>query len=283
VKMKAIFLLLNAVLAVAFLVIFLTPLFLVGGDWFSLFWTRNWPIAVVFAVTLAGIDTYFLLNWKLFTGLERENWTEVAGFLEGRIFRRGWITSGRVRLLLNTYLVTSNTEGILALEAYLSEKKPGMVAKFSLPFGIPHLLAKDPASSEAWFRAQLERPRLADRGWTRWNHAFCLLQARRGDEARGELGALLDEVSDPALLLLTIYLLEAIARPDAALESRAAARRESLRAAHTPSSIQKAIEKSGANIQVVVLSKLLQDATQWLFASTAEGGAKGAPERQPTV
>jgi len=281
--MKAIFLLLNAVLGIAFLVIFLTPLFLVGGDWFSLFWTRNWPIAVVFAVTLAAIDTYFLLNWKLFTGLEKENWAQVAGFLEGRIFRRGWITSGRVRLLLNTYLVTSNTEGILALEAYLAEKRPVLLAKFSLPFGIPHLLAKDPASSEAWFRAQLERPRLADRDWTRWNHAFCLLQARRGDEARAVLAELLERVSDPVLLLLTIYLLEAIVRANEDLEQRAAARREALRAAHTPSSIQKAIEKSGANIQVVVLSRLLQDATQWLFASTPAGRAEGAPERQPTA
>jgi hypothetical protein len=275
--MKAIFLLLNGVLGVAFLVIFLTPLFLVGGDWFSLFWTRNWPIAVVFAVTLAAIDAYFFSNWKLFTGLEKENWAEVASFLEGRILGRGWITSGRVRLLLNTYLVTSNTEGILALEAYLVKKRPALLAKFSLPFGIPHLLAKDSAASEAWFREQLDRPRLADRDWTRWNHAFCLLQARRGEEARATLGELIDQVSDPVLLLLAIYLLEAIARPDPSVEARVAARRESLRSAHTPSSMQKAIEKSSANIQVVVLSRLLQDATQWLFAGPPGAAAGAAP------
>src|SRR5271157_4773427 len=147
-KMKAIFLLLNAVLGAAFLVIFLTPLFLVGGDWFSLFWFRNWPIAVIFVVTLCAVDTYFLLNWKLFSGLEKENWGEVAGFLEDRIFKRGWISGARVRLLLNTYLVTSNTDGILALEAYLAEKKPGIISRFSLPFGIPHLLARDAKDAE---------------------------------------------------------------------------------------------------------------------------------------
>jgi len=271
--MKAIFLLLNAVLGVAFLVIFLTPLFLVGGDWFSMFWTRNWPIAVVFAVTLAAIDTYFMLNWKLFTGLEKESWTEVAAFLEERILRKGWITAGRVRLLLNTYLVTSNTDGILALEAHLAQKRPGFLGRFSLPFGIPHLLARDPAASEAWFRTQLDRPRLADRDWTRWNHAFCLLQAKRRDEARAALGDLVDQVPDPVLLLLPVQLLEAIPQPDVAAQARAAARRDSLRSAHTPSSIQKAIERSSANIQVVVLSRLLQDATQWLFA----GGAAAAP------
>src|SRR5208337_2526091 len=219
-KMKAIFLLLNAVLGIAFLVIFLTPLFLVGGDWFSIFWIRNWPIAVVFVLTLCAVDAYFLLNWKLFGGLEKENWGQVASFLEDRIFKRGWISGARVRLLLNTYLVTSNTEGILALEAYLAGKRPGIIPRFSLPFGIPHLLSKEPKDAEAWFRGMLSRARLADRDWVSWNHAFSLLQNKESDAARTELSTLVERVSDPVLLLLTIYLLDVLARNDAALESR---------------------------------------------------------------
>jgi hypothetical protein len=183
-KMKAIFIMLNAVLAVAFLVIFLTPLFLLGGDWFGVFWTRNWPIALVFAVTLGAVDLYFLMNWRLFRDLEKEEWAGVAGFLEERIFRRGRIFPGQVRLLLNTYLVTSNTEGILALEAYLVKRKPGLIRRFSLSFGIPHLLAKDPKDPEAFFRGLLDSPSVADRDWVKWNHAFSLLQMKRSEEAR---------------------------------------------------------------------------------------------------
>jgi hypothetical protein len=265
-KMKTIFLVLNAVLAIAFLVIFLTPLFLVGGDWFSLFWAHNWPIAVVFVLTLCGVDAYFLANWKLFSGLENENWGQVAGFLEDRIFKQRWISGARVRLLLNTYLVTSNTEGILALEAYLGGRKPGIISKFSLPFGIPHLLSKDPKDAEAWFRGMLMRPRLADRDWVSWNHAFSLLQARDGDA---------DKVSDPVLLLLTVYLLDVLAKNDAAVETRVSSKRGLLKAQHTPASLQKAIEKSSANIQVVVLSRLLQDASRWLFADMPASVATG--------
>ena len=274
-KMKAIFLLLNAVLGIAFLVIFLSPLLLVGGDWFQLFWTRNWPIAIVFVLTMCAVDAYFLLNWRLFSGLEKENWGEVAGFLEERIFKRGWISSARVRLLLNTYLVTSNTQGILALEAYLAEKRPGLIPRFSLPFGIPHLLARDPADAEAWFRGMLARPRLAERDWVSWNHAFSLLQTRQGDEARTELAGLIDRVTEPVLLLLTMYLLDVLARNDPALESQVAAKRDLLKGRHTPDSIRKAIEKSTANIQVVVLTRLLHDATQWLFAGPPSHASAG--------
>jgi hypothetical protein len=274
-KMKAIFLLLNAVLGVAFLVIFLTPLFLVGGDWFSLFWTRNWPIAVVFALTLGAVDAYFLLNWKLFSGLEKENWGEVAEFLENRIFKRGWISPARVRLLLNTYLVASNTDAILALEAYLAGKKPGIIPRFSLPFGIPHLLSKEPKDAEVWFRDMLARPRLADRDWVSWNHAFILLQTRQADAARAELSGLVETVRDPVLLLLTIYLLDVLARNDAAVEARVSSRRDMLKAQHTPATFQKALEKSSANIQVIVLSRLLQDASRWLFAAAPAPEAAG--------
>jgi hypothetical protein len=280
-KMKAIFLLLNVVLGVAFLVIFLTPLFLVGGDWFTLFWARNWPIAVVFVVTLCAIDAYFLLNWRLFTALEREDWPAVASFLEDRILRKGRITGSRVRLLLNTYLVTSHTDAILALEAYLAEKRPDLIGKYSLPFGIPHLLARDPKDSQGWFRAQLQRSSLDARDWVRWNLAFCLLQSQQKEEARRELSELVEHVSDPVLLLLSLYLLEAVVHGDAGLHARVGARREELKRSQTPATMQKAIEKSSVNIQVVVLSRLLRDASDWLFAQPAPGAGPGAPQSVP--
>ena len=276
-KMKAIFIVLNIVLIVAFLVIFLTPLLLLGRDWFSLFWSRNWPIAMVFILTLGGVDAYFLLNWRLFRGLEREDWAGVAGFLEQRIFRKGRVFQAHVRLLLNTYLVTSNTEGILALEAYLTEKKPGAIRKFSLQFGIPHLLARDPKDPESFFRGLLSSPRLSDRDWVKWNHAFSLLQMKETDEARKELAALADTVSDEVLLLLTLYLLDVLAKDDPALESKVSSMRDTLRRRHTLATFQNTIEKSGGNMQVVVLSRLLQDATSWLFAGSPAAVSQPSP------
>jgi hypothetical protein len=272
-KMKGIFILLNVVLGVAFLVIFFTPFLLLGSDWFSIFWTRNWPIAVVFIITLGGVDTYFLLTWALFRGLEREDWAAVAGFLEERIFHRGRVMPSHVRLLLNTYLVTSNTEGIRALEAYLTKRKPILIGRFSLSFGIPHLLAKEPSDPETFFRNLLAAPRLSDRDWVRWNHAFSLLQLKRPDEAKGELAALAESVTEPVLLLLTLYLLDVLAKDDAAVELKVTAMREHLRSLHTPATFQKSIEKSSGNMQVVVLSRLLQDAVQWLFAGAPSSAA----------
>jgi hypothetical protein len=276
-KMKAIFILLNVVLGIAFLVIFLSPLVLLGGDWFSAFWARNWFIAVVFVAALGAVDGYFAMNWRLFTGLEREDWPAVASFLEKRIFRSGWLPAGRVRLLLNTYLVTSNTDGILALEAYLARRKPGFIARFAVPFGIPHLLAKDPKDPEAFFRGLLAVPNLADRDWAAWNHAFSLLQMKNTYEARVALTALMETVGEPVLLLLTLYLLDVLSKNDAALEEKVAAARGRLAAGKTADSFQALVEKASSNMEVVVLSKLVQEAVQWLFAPAAR------PARAPAA
>ncbi len=266
-KIKVIFVILNAVLGIAFLVIFLTPVFMLGGDWSSLFWSRNWPIALVFLAALGAVDAYFLLNWRLFEGLEREDWTSVAGFLEKRIYRRGWVSPMRVRLLLNTYLVTSNTESIRALETFLRGRKPRLIGQFSLQFGIPYLLSKDPKEPEAFFRDLLSSRKVSDRDWVRWNHAFSLMQMKSADQASAELASLAQTGRDPVLQLLSLYLLDVVAKDDAELEKKVADLREKLRERSTQQELTRTIEKSGGNMEVVVLSRMLRDAVNWLYAA----------------
>jgi len=268
-KLKAIFVILNVVLGVAFLVIFLTPVFMLGGDWSSLFWSRNWPIALVFLLALGAVDVYFLLNWSLFDGLEKEDWTRVAGFLEKRIYHHGWVSPMRVRLLLNTYLVTSNTESILALETFLRGRKPRLINQFSLQFGIPYLLAKDPKEPEAFFRGLLAG-KVAERDWMRWNHAFSLLQMKSPAEARPELTSLAQSGRDPVLQLLSIYLLDVVSRDDPAQEQEVLSLRTSLRDRVTQPELMKAIEKAGNNMEVIVLSRMLREAVDWLYAAPAQ-------------
>jgi hypothetical protein len=273
-KLKAIFLMLNAVLCVAFLVLFLLPFLLIGGDYFALFWARNWAIAVVFLAALAAVNAYFLLNWGLFAALEKEDWARTAAILEGRIFRRGWAFGTSVRMLLTTYLVGSDTESIRALEAYLRKRRPRLIGRFSLQFGIPYLLMKDPLESEKFFGSLASTRGVRDRGWVRWNRAFSLVQAKREQEAKQEILPLLDGVVDPVLRLLSLYLLDVFARRDGEAEDRVAAERKLLRARYTPESFRRIVEKGRENIEAAVLSRLVEDAEEWLF-TTARGESAG--------
>jgi hypothetical protein len=273
-KLKAIAILLNAVLLAAFIVIFLLPLLLIGVDYFSLFWGRNWPIAVVFFAALAGVNAYFLLNWRLFSALEKEDWPATAAILEGRIFRRGFATAGAVRMLLTTYLVGSHTESVLALEAYLLKRRPGLLGRFSLQFGIPHLLSQDHEEAQRFFSFLLARQGLRDRDWVSWNRAFAFVQGKKDAEAKKDLLPLLNPGTDPVLRLLALYLLDVLARKDAEAAAKVREGREQMRARHTPEAFARILEKSGENIEVAVLSQMLGDASRWLF-TPARGEAGG--------
>jgi hypothetical protein len=273
-KLKAIAILLNAVLLAAFIVIFLLPLLLIGVDYFSLFWGRNWPIAVVFFAALAGVNAYFLLNWRLFSALEKEDWPATAAILEGRIFRRGFATAGAVRMLLTTYLVGSHTESVLALEAYLLKRRPGLLGRFSLQFGIPHLLSQDHEEAQRFFSFLLARQGLRDRDWVSWNRAFTLVQGKKDAEAKKDLLPLLNPGTDPVLRLLALYLLDVLARKDAEAAAKVREGREQMRARHTPEAFARILAKSGENIEVAVLSQMLGDASRWLF-TPARGEAGG--------
>jgi hypothetical protein len=273
-KLKAIFLLLNGVLVAAFLVIFLLPVLLIGGDYFALFWARNWIIAVVFLAALAAVNLYFLVNWQLFKAVEQEDWGATAAILEGRIFRRGLATAASVRMLLTAYMVGSHTESILALEAYLRRRRPALLAKFSLQFGIPYLLMKDTQAPEKFFASLLGERGVRHRDWVRWNRAFCLVQAKREPEARAELVPLADPGPDPVLRLLALYLLDVLARRDAESAARVKAGREQMQSRHTREAFGRIVEKSGENIEVVVLSRMIDDAADWLYTPAA-GEGKG--------
>jgi hypothetical protein len=273
-KLKAIFLMLNGVLCAAFLVLFLLPFLLIGGEYFGLFWARNWAIAVVFLAALAAVNAYFLLNWGLFTALEKEDWAGTAALLERRIFRRGWAFAPSVRMLLTTYLVGSNTESVLALEAYLRRRRPRLIGRFSMQFGIPYLLMKDPQVSEKFFGSLLSARRLSEREWVRWNRAFSLLQAKREQEAKMEILPLLEGAADPVLRLLSLYLLDVFARRDVEAGERVAAGRQLMRARYTRESLGRIVEKSRENIEVVVLFRMIEDAMEWLFSAARGESAR---------
>ncbi len=276
-KLKAIFLLFNSVLVVSFLLIFLMPLFLLGTDSFSLFWGRNWIIAAVFLATLGAVNAYFGVNWRLFVSLEKEDWPALVVLLEDRVLRRGLTRPMYVRLLLNAYLILSNTEGILALEAFLRQKSSRLVERYSVQFGIPYLLMKDPAVSEAFFSSLLASKRLSGRDWVRWNRCFSLLQMARGEAAREELRALSASAREPLVRLLSLYLLDVLSRNDPEAAKLVAEGRNALRSAYTPYGMQRAIERSGENMEVVILSKIVGDAQAWLY------GDGSRPARAPAA
>ena len=281
-KFKTVYLLFNAVTASSFAMIFLLPLVMLGPAYFSLFAAKNWLAGLLFLATLIVINGYFLHNWKLFRLLEKEDWSGAARLLEGSVLGRpGRVRGGgRLRMLINAYLVTSQLDRLGELEQRLRRDAPRQLARFALPLGIPHLLRPDPVAAEKYFGRFLEQKGVANLPWLRWNYAFALLQQKQYAAAqatlRESLGALRPK-GDSTLRLLTVYTLSSLTASQPELSAEVERERQALRERHSPQRWRRlAADK---HIPMVLLSPIIEEARDWLLGQGgggAEGG--GGPE-----
>ncbi len=282
-KFKTIFIVFNAVVVLSFLSIFLVPLFVLGGEYFAFFASRNWIAALLFLAAFLAANAYFLLNWRLFGLLEREDWPALVRHLEEQIYRKGRLRGTNIRLLANAYLLTSAVEEIHRLEAHLGKSRPDLLDRQPLPFGIPYLLKSPPEEAEQYFARQVARPLLRQKEWMRWNHAFTLLQTRQTDAARAELLGLLDSLAgrEPLLGLLTLYLLDSFSQSDESVGERVERERLELSRRYSRPRLERIVERSRGNLEVLILSRLVQDALRWLYRSAAGSAPGGEPASPP--
>lgn len=274
-KFKIIFGIFNAIIIFSFLFIFLMPFFILGWDYTQVFWAKNWFLGIIFVAIMAVLNGYFFSNWKLFGYLEREDWSGLTEHLENRIIRKNKFRNHEIKILINTYVVRSNTDGILALESHMREQKPKLLPRFALQLGVPHLLKNDPVDMEIYFGELKELRKCSDRRWIEWNYAFALMLQQKTEEAKSMLRALAEKSLDPVLMVLTLYLLDAYSASDVEIGKIVSEGKSRIHDKRSYHKWHQEVENSKGNLQVLVLAKLVQDATDWLYPekkASAEGG-----------
>ena len=264
-RFKTIFLLFNAVLTISFVLILFLPGLFMGIEYLTVFLRSNWYVGLLFAATLVVVNVYFFKNWRLFGLLEREDWYGVIDYLEHEIYGKRRVLASHVRILLNTYLVASRTDGIRKLERFLSSDSPGLVARFAVQLGVPYLLSQDTEEGEKFFGKVLSMRRVPHREWIRWNHAFCLMQQRQAEAAKGALRSVLTSRPEPVLELLTLYMLDSYGRTDAGIQTTVAEGVNRLRGKYDGQRWKRLVERTRDNVEALMLSKIIEDAARWLF------------------
>ena len=270
-KFRTIFILFNVVIIVSFLFVFLLPLFLLGPESSLGFWKGNWYLALFFLALIAGLNAFFIVNRKTFELVEREDWGELSAHLVGRMFPKGRFTSSRVRLLVNAYLLQSDIAGIERLEVELTAKRPDVLRKNALLFGVTRLLRNKTEEAEAFFAAYLDTKDVESRDWLRFDYGFSLVLQKKTAAALPYLEEGCAS-RDGVLCLLAAYLLSSVGAASAADEAGAAAataKAEAVRARlvkrFSSAKWSAEVEKAKSEVHIVILSKLVDDAGRWLY------------------
>ncbi|MFW6215521.1 MAG: hypothetical protein ACOC45_06200 [Alkalispirochaetaceae bacterium] len=264
-KFKAVFILFNAVVVLSFLFIFLMPLIFLGPEYTQLFWGDNWYLGLVFLAILAVLNGYFAANWKLFGLLEREDWPALTAYLEGRIFEAEKFRAQEVRLLIHSYVAVNKPMEIRRLDTFLREKRPQLADRYALSLGVPYLLSNDGGEIETYFeRARNQAPR-GLQGWANWAYAFGLMLQQKTADAKPVLRSTVENARDPLLELVTLYLLDAYREADDEIAAFLTERIEALRSGYSREKISRLLERRRGELHILVVSQLIDSATDWCF------------------
>lgn len=280
-KFKTIFALFNIVLVLSFVFILVMPFFLLGTGYSLTFWARNWPLIIFFIIVLAGFNIFFALNWRLFLALESENWKAVTSLLVDQVFTRHRYDRRTIRLLVNTALLKGDVELVWKIEQELRERRPAALKRDAVLFGVAYLLRNDPVASERFLSPFLDARGVDNAQWLGFYHAFSLVMQKRAQEAIGLFQPYL-KAGDPVLALLSAYLTGTLCASAVEIEKREElqVKAHSVRAhlAGRYSSLRWAreSEKAKGEMHIVILSKILDDASSWLFAVNGVVGHNAA-------
>ena len=283
VKFKLIFFLFNVIILLSFAVVLLMPFFLLGPEYTRSFWSTSWYLPLVFLAAIALIDAYFLIYWRMLTLLEEEKWSELITYLEDQCFRREKLRSQFVRTLVNAYFITNEVSRIEELEKKVREKKPGLLRKLALQFGIPKMLHKNPDDIVRYFE-EFKDARVPKREWVRFLYAFGLLMKRENTDGREVLLKLIRESRDPVLRLVALYTVDPFKTIDDEVLSLVDSQRKELSSRFTRQGLEEQMSKQKDNIVVIVLSRLISDALDWLYGGgEAEDPAAYVRETEETA
>lgn len=264
VKFRLIFILFNVVIVVSFLIIYFMPLAMLGWEYTRVFWSTNWGLPLLFIGIIGILNAYFVFNWKLFHLLEAEDWRGLINHLEHRIYEKNIILAQQVRILVNAYLVQSNVDAIEELEQHIRAKRPRLMRRLLLVLGLPYMLRNDPDAMEGYYGEFIDVRGRRGR-WARWNYAFALMLQGKHQEARDVLVGLAEVTKNSVLKLLVLYLLDSLKIDDPGAREIVVNGTERLRSKYSRSAWTDEVDRARSNVQVVILARLVDEATEWLF------------------
>lgn len=269
-KFKTIFILFNAVIIVSFLIIYFMPLFMLGWEYTSVFWSKNWYLPVIFIAVIGSLNTYFIINWKLFRYLETEDWDKLKSYLEKQIFENKRVRPQYIRVLVNAYLVKSEMESIKKLDTHLKSAHPKIRMAYPMLLSIPYVLSNDSAAMKTHFKEFLGELSGRDLDWVKWGYAFASFLGEEKDNAKYMLLEITSQRKDKILNLLTAYILDAFRNLDQQVVPVVDTIIKELRTDYTRATWEREIEKAKNEIFIVILTRIIIEATEWLFKQQVE-------------
>ena len=203
--------------------------------------------------------------------MEKEDWPALVHYLEYEVFTKGRYSARLVRLLATSYLVLSDTEGVINLENKTAIAKPALLEANVLVFGAGRILGKDFSGAARFFEARKYTAKPALKEWVSWFMGFSFLLDYRLQGAADEFSFLARESKNAVVTALSSYFLsETLSRvlPEREkelMEISSIGKNRALIALPDFESWRREISKISTEIHIVIISKYIDATGVWLY------------------
>ena len=275
-KFQSVFILFNIILVLFIAIVCFFPTLILGADRTGFFWRISWFLPVFLVIILVVFDIFFLVNRRLYSLLEKEDWPALVHFLEDKVLRQGRYSNAAVRLLANTYLVLSDSPAVMSLENKAAIAKPSLVDDNALVFGTARILGRDITGAIRFFESRINTAKPDLRQWVQWYYAFALLLDRRFERAQEEFSRLARISEDGVVAGLSAFFLgntigKSLPEMKFVCESSAAEGKDRvLKVLPQRKDWEKEVEKIKTEVHAAVLSKYITEAEVWLYGLPEE-------------
>ncbi len=275
-KFKVLFTILNIVLFCAFLVVFFLPVVLVSREYFIEFWRGNWFLAVFFIGSIILVNCIFIRNWTILICLEREDWPALAQYLEKQVFYRKKASKRNVRLLFESLVLLGDFTALEKLAAFLKSEHRNRYRQTLRGFAGAAVLSGNFRRVRVFCTDTLNEgnldPNIVD--WLSFYRGLARYLDPESAGAASDLAPLARSAPDPLITVLSAFLCSVLlgkedspqrSVPRDSLEASVQVARERITTSFTAEKWQRYIENSSRDLEFVILGKLPEQATVWLF------------------
>lgn len=268
-KFKVLFITFNIVLFLSFLTIFLLPFFILDATFMADFWRKNWFFGVIFILVLGLVNFLFLSQWKMLSFLEKEDWPGLSQYLEIQILKKKKYGKRYIRLFCDSLILLGDFDTIRKLGDALEKERPALFTLFAPRFAASAILSGNYERAYAIAKAPLGA-KGSTAEWLSFYAAFSRHLGRNYPESAERFIPLASRAADPLVAALSGYLCDPVLSsnlPDRAADLSAASNEAKKRVtgAFSRPKWEKYIDESKADMQVVLIGKLINDVTAWLF------------------
>jgi len=270
-KFKFVFILFILTLLLLLLIFIFLPLLLLGPSFSLSYWLANWPLLLIWVLVFLAFIIFYFTNRRLFLLLEKEDWPALVHYLEYEVFKKGKYSSRLVRLLATSYLVLSDTDGVVNLENKTAIAKPALLDTNVLIFGAARILGKDFSGAARFFEARkyTAKPKLKE--WVSWFLGFSFLLDYRLQGAADEFSFLARESKNAVVTALSSYFLSetlahVLPEKETELQQISSVGRNRARSVLPKTeNWKREINKISSEIHAAVISKYIDETGRWLY------------------